>query len=158
IRQQLTFDEEDLLLLPELNTSQRNLYGLEMVSFASIDLADDSMQVNPDTTRATVVVRVVEAAQYLVDASAGYGTIDCLRTGGRWVNRNFIGGGRRLEVTGSLAKIGVGEPLDANFDERFCARSREAAFSEQVNYRIAADFQQPRLFNTRNQLSVNLHS
>ncbi len=158
VRQQLTFGEGDVLRLPELGTSQRNLYGLEMVSFASIDLAADSLQVNPDSGQATVVVRLVEAAQYLVDASVGYGTIDCLRAGGRWANRNFLGGGRRLEVTGSLAKIGVGEPLDANFSERLCARSREAAFSERVNYRVATDLQQPRLFNTRNQLSLNLHS
>lgn len=158
VRQQLTFEEGQLLRLPELSASQRNLYGLEMVSFASIELAPDSLQANPDSARATVLVRLVEAAQYLVDTSVGFGTIDCFRTGGRWVNRNFLGGGRRLEVSGSLAKIGVGEPLDAGFDDRFCARSRQEVFSERVNYRVAADFQQPRLFNTRNQLAVNLHS
>src|SRR5690606_2282909 len=152
VRRQLTFRQGDLLRLPELNTSQRNLYGLEMVSFASIELAPDSLQMSADTSEATVVVRLVEAAQYLVDASVGFGTIDCVRTTGRWVNRNFLGGGRRLELTGSLAKIGIGEPLDANFDQGPCTRSREDAFSERVNYRFAADFQQPRLFNTRNQL------
>lgn len=158
IRQQLTFDEGDLLRLPELSTSQRNLYGVEMVSFASIELAPDTQQVDADTSRATVLVRLVEAAQYVVDTSVGFGTIDCVRTGGRWANRNFLGGGRRLELSGSLAKIGVGEPLNANFDERFCARSSETAFSERLNYRVAADFQQPRLFSTRTQLNLNLHS
>jgi outer membrane protein assembly factor BamA len=158
LRSQLTFAEGSLLQAVELVRSQRNVYGLEMVSFASIELAPDSLQQDEAQSEATVVVRVVEAPQFLVDASAGFGTIDCIRTGVRWLNRNFIGGGRRLELTGNLSKIGVGEPLNFGLEGGACAEPREEIFSEQLNYRVGANFQQPRLFATQNQLSINLHS
>ena len=158
LRRHLTFQEGSLLRAAELVRSQRNVYSLEMVAFASIELAPDTLQLDPAQSEATVLVRVVEAPQYLVEASAGFGTIDCFRTGARWLNRNFLGGGRRLEVTGNLSRIGVGDPLDAGLAGRICARSREAEFDELLNYRAAANFQQPRLFATQNQLGVNLHS
>ncbi len=158
LRRQLTFTEGSLLQAVELVRSQRNIYGLEMVSFASIELAPDTLQLEQLQGEATVLVRVVEAPQYMVDASAGFGTIDCFRTGVRWLNRNFLGGGRRLEVSGNLSKIGVGEPLDAGLEGGICAAPREEVFSEQLNYRVGANFQQPRLFATQNQLSVNIHS
>ncbi len=158
LRGQLTFSEGSLLQAVELVRSQRNIYALEMVSFASIELAPDSLQINESQSESTVLVRVVEAPQFLVDASAGFGTIDCFRTGARWLNRNFIGGGRRLEISGNLSKIGVGEPLDAGLEGGICAEPREQVFSELLNYRVSANFQQPRLFATQNQLSVNLHS
>jgi outer membrane protein assembly factor BamA len=158
LRGQLTFREGSLLQAAELVRSQRNIYGLEMVSFASIELAPDTLQYDQLQSEATVLVRVVEAPQFMVDASAGFGTIDCFRTGARWLNRNFLGGGRRLEVMGNLSKIGVGEPLDAGLEGGICARPREEVFSEQLNYRVGTNFQQPRLFATQNQLSVNLHS
>lgn len=158
LRGQLTFREGSLLRAAELVRSQRNVYALEMVAFASIELAPDTLQHEDAASEATVLVRVVEAPQYLMEASAGFGTVDCFRTGARWLNRNFIGGGRRLEVTGNLSKIGVGEPLDAGLQGGLCSRSRREVFEEKLNYRVAANFQQPRLFATQNQLSVNVHS
>jgi len=158
LRGQLTFSEGALLQAVELVRSQRNIYGLEMVNFASIELAPDPLQIDEAQSEATVLVRVVEAPQYLVDASAGFGTVDCFRTGARWLNRNFIGGGRRLEVTGNLSKIGVGEPLDLGLEGGICAEPREEVFGELLNYRVGANFQQPRLFATQNQLSLNLRS
>jgi outer membrane protein assembly factor BamA len=158
LRRHLTFREGSLLRAVELVRSQRNVYGLEMVAFASIEIAPDTLQVNPALSEATVLVRVVEAPQFLTEASAGFGTIDCFRTGARWLNRNFLGGGRRLEVTGNLSKIGVGEPLDFGMEGSLCARSREPEFAELLNYRLGASFTQPRLFDTRNQLTVNLFS
>jgi len=155
VRGMMTFREADLLRATELNNSQRNLYGLGMVSFASVEIAPDTLQLTPEEdSTASVLVRVVEAPQYVVDATAGYGTIDCLRTGASWTNRNFIGGARRLEISGNVSKIGVGWPADVGLERGLCGALAEDAFSDTLNYRLGAEFQQPRLFGTQNRLGV----
>jgi outer membrane protein insertion porin family len=159
VRRMLTFREDDLLRAADLNSSQRNLYGLGMVNFASVEIAPDTLQQNlADAGTATVLVRVVEAPQYLIDATAGYGTIDCLRTGVTWTNRNFIGGGRRLEFSGSVSKLGVGWPANIGFERNLCSALLQDEFSDTLNYRLGADFQQPRLFGTQNRLGVGLRA
>lgn len=159
VREALTLDVGDTLRVSELNRSQRNLYAIDLVGFASVEIAPDTMRADSGTVGATVVARVVEAAQYLVDATVGYGTIDCLRTGARWTNRNFLGGGRRLDLSGSLSKIGVGAPLNWGLEDNFlCNELKDAEFSDTLNYRIGADFQQPQLFGTRNRLGIGLHA
>lgn len=158
ILKQIGVRQGQILQRPALTESQRNLYQLGIVNFASVELAPDSLQVDPDSTSATVVVRIVEAAKYLTDAALGYGTVDCLRAGVRGVDRNFLGGGRTLEITARAAKIGVGAPLDFGFQGNLCRGLRQDLFSDQVTYRLAADFLQPRLLGTRTQLTAGIHA
>ncbi|HEX2093667.1 MAG TPA: BamA/TamA family outer membrane protein, partial [Longimicrobiaceae bacterium] len=156
VRRQLSVREGNLLRASELNRSQRNLYDFQMVNFASVEIAPDSLQLDPDSARSTVLVRVVEAPQYLAEVSGGYGTIDCLRTEARRLDRNFLSGGRTLEISGSLSKIGTGSPLDAGFEGNLCSALRGDTLGNVLNYRVAADFVQPRLFGTRTSTTLNL--
>jgi outer membrane protein assembly factor BamA len=158
VLKQVAVREGEILRVPELATSQRNLYQLSIVNFASVELAPDSLQQDPDSTTATVVVRVVEAPKYLLDTAAGYGSIDCLRTGARLLDRNFLGGGRTLELSASAAKIGVGAPLDLGLDGSLCRGLRNDPFSDQLTYRVASEFVQPRLLGTRTRLSAGVHA
>jgi outer membrane protein assembly factor BamA len=159
VRGMLTFREADLLRITELNNSQRNLYGLGMVNFASVEIAPDTLQRTPDAdSLATILVRVVEAPQYLVDATAGYGTVDCFRTGLSWTDRNFLGAARRLEVSGTVSKVGVGWPANAGFERNLCPALEGDEFSDTLNYRLGADFQQPRLFGTQNRLGIGVRT
>lgn len=166
LRRQVTFREGDVLRAVDLNRSQRGLYNLDMVNFASVRLAPDTLQLAAEREDATVLVQVVEAAQYAVEATAGFGTVDCFRTGGRWINRNFIGGGRRLEVLGSLSRIGVGDPTNIGLDPRVCAPLGHEGFlglsgfdvRDRLDYQLSANLQQPSIFGTLNQLAVNLHA
>ena len=158
IRQQVGIREGALLQRQQLTESQRSLYQLGIVNYAAVDIAPDSLQVDVDSTTATVAVRIVEAPKYLTDAAVGWGQVDCLRAGVRGQDRNFLGGGRTLEVTASAAKIGVGAPLDLGLQGSFFCRSLESdLFSDEVTYRLAADFRQPRLLGTRTQLSTSVH-
>lgn len=165
LRRQLTFSEGEVLRADELNESQRNLYNLNMVNFAAVGLAPDTLQVESEQEQATVLVQLVEAAQFAVETAVGFGTVDCVRTSGRWINRNFLGGGRQLEVLGSLSRLGVGDPTDFGFD-RVCAPLGQdqvlqfsgADFRDKIDYNLAANFQQPRLLGTQNQLAVSLHT
>jgi outer membrane protein insertion porin family len=159
VRRMLTFREDDLLRVTDLNSSQRNLYGLGMVNFASVEIAPVPMQQDPEAdSTASVLVRVVEAPQYMVDATAGYGTVDCFRTGASWTNRNFLGGARRLEVAGNVSKLGVGWPAAGGLETSLCRALIDDEFSDTLNYRIGADFQQPRLFGTQNRLGVGVRA
>jgi outer membrane protein assembly factor BamA len=148
-----------------LTRTQRNLYNLDMVNYAAVRLAPDTLQLDANEEQATVVVQIVEAAQYAVEASIGFGTVECFRSGGRWVNRNFLGGGRRLEVIGSVSRIGVGRPTDLGFERGICAALGEEGFlgpqgfdvQDRLDYRLSTAFAQPSIFGTQNRLGVNLH-
>ncbi|HUE96129.1 MAG TPA: BamA/TamA family outer membrane protein, partial [Longimicrobiaceae bacterium] len=166
IRRQLAFREGDILRAVALNDSQRNLYGLDMVNIASIRLATDTIEADQARHGATVLVEVVEAAQYAVMASGGFGTVDCFRTSGQWVNRNFIGAGRRLELNGSLSRVGVGDPTDLGLGGSVCTPIGDAGFldlpgfqtQDLIDYHLSANLRQPRVLGTANQVALNLHA
>ena len=173
-RNQITLHEGDAVRSSELGRSQRNLYDLELIRFATVDIAPESLQVTPDsleldrdTIHTTLLVRVAEAPRYAADASVGYGTVDCFRGSLQNTDRNFLGGARRLTLTGSVAKVGVGRPLNAGRENTLlCKAFRvdsisdavDSAISRALNYRLAADFLQPRLFGTRNSVAVGAYA
>lgn len=173
-RHQLTFHEGDRVRGRELSRSQRNLYDLELVRFATVDVAPESLQVTPDSLElerdsigSTILVRVAEAPRYAVDASAGYGTVDCFRGSLQRTDRNFLGGARRLTLTGSVAKVGVGAPLNAGLQNSILCKAFQldslsdrvdTAISRALNYRLSADFLQPRLFGTANSVALGAYA
>jgi outer membrane protein assembly factor BamA len=155
---QLEISEGEILRSGQLIESQRNLYGLELVSLASVTIAHDSLQATPeDNSTATVRVAIAEAPLREVEAAVGFGTVECLRTDGQWVNRSWTGGARRLALRGSLSRLGVGEPFAINGGERVCSSELSDTLfrGNQFDYRFAADFTQPYFLNPRNQLGVN---
>jgi outer membrane protein insertion porin family len=176
-RRELTFREGSLLRGSDLVQSQTNLYGLELVSFASVEIAADSIQrvssdtlaAQPDSIRRTVLVRVVEAARFLADVSTGFGTRDCVRAQASNVDRDFLGGARRLELTAGVSKLGAGNPVNLQ-NTFFCKGLRpdpntppqNVALNEKINttlnYRLAANFLQPRLFGTHTSVVLGAHT
>jgi outer membrane protein assembly factor BamA len=158
---QLEIAEGDLLRQTSLAESQRNLYQLEIVSLASATLAPDTLQASPeDLSRATVLVSVVEAPLREVEAAVGFGTIECLRTEGRWTHRSFTGGARRLSLRGSVSRLGVGEPFDIGAGRSICpTEPGDTLFSATgFDYLASADFTQPYLLSPRNQFGLRLYA
>lgn len=157
---QLEFRQGDILRSSELQESQRNLYSLELVSLVSVNIAPDSLQLNPeDSTTATVRVAISEAPLRAVETAVGFGTVECFRSEAGWVHRSFTGGARRLALRGSISRIGVGEPFAINAGERICpSEPGDSVFSGNLfDYRFSADFTQPYFLNPRNQLGVNAY-
>ncbi|HSK18014.1 MAG TPA: BamA/TamA family outer membrane protein [Longimicrobiales bacterium] len=155
---QLEIREGQILRSGQLIESQRNLYGLELVSLASVTIAPDSLQKSPeDNSTATIRVAIAEAPLREVEAAVGFGTVECLRTDAQWAHRSWTGGARRLALRGSLSRIGVGEPFAINGGERVCSTQvSDTLFGgNQFDYRFAADFTQPYFLNPRNQLNVS---
>jgi outer membrane protein assembly factor BamA len=163
-RQQIAVREGQRLRARDLARSQRNLFELELVDFAAVEVAPDSLQMSPDSAEldqdsigSTVIVRVAEAARYAVDVSAGFATEECLRARGSHTDRNFLGGARRLEVSGQVSRLGAAGPAAGLRNSFLCNQLRldttstrvDTTIAEALNYRLAADFVQPRLFGIR---------
>jgi outer membrane protein insertion porin family len=162
-RRQLALREGDLMRSTELQRSQRNLFDLALVQFASVEVAPeeyqltpDSLQLHEDSIGSSLLVRIVEAPRYAADASFGYATRECFRAQGTNTDRNFLGGARRLEVSGMVSKLGVGQPFGGlensvcrafRLDER--ATAVDTTIARAMNHRLALNFVQPQLFRTQ---------
>lgn len=159
VLRQLTFRTGDLLRLRDLRSSQRNLYDLNLVRFASVAVAPDSLQrALEDNTTATVRIAVTEAAEHVVETRVGFGDIDCFGLRGQWTDRSvFGGGGRQLTVTGSVNRIGLGDPA-SGLENSLCQRGEDPAIATELDYRVSADFNQPYFRSPRNQLSATAFS
>jgi outer membrane protein insertion porin family len=145
VRRQLALTEGDLLRLSRVRESQRNLYELELTQFASVSVAPDTLQRDPDDrSTATLLVQLTEAPEHLVEAVAGFGTQDCIRTGAQWVDRSFLGGPRRLTISGAVSRIA----------SDLC-EARDTLFDREVDYRFTAEMAQPFFITYRNRLSVS---
>lgn len=151
----LTFGEGDLYRERELLQSQRLLYQTEAYRLVQIQLAPDSLQPeSPDSLR--VMVDLAESQMHSVRLGVGWATLDCFRTQGRFTHRNFLGGARRLELSGRVSKIGIGEPLDGF--EGLCRPIRDDPFSARMNYFGSVNFRPPTFFGPRNSPSFTLYS
>ncbi|MFW6202584.1 MAG: BamA/OMP85 family outer membrane protein [Gemmatimonadota bacterium] len=171
---QLALGAGDVARRSVLAESQRNLYALELVRVASVTLvpepaapeevvAEPAPRLPPDeepgpppgltaedTLPATVVVTIEEAPVHVVDALAGFGTVECLRVQAQWVSRSFRGGGRRLALSGSVSKIGIGSGLGGGLCDAF----EGDPFRTELDYRVAAELVQPWLLTPRNRLTA----
>jgi outer membrane protein assembly factor BamA len=157
-RRQLTINRGDLLRLDELVESQRNLYSLDIVQLASVAIAPDSMQKTvTDSSTTTLLVSIAEAPVNQAEAGVGFGTVECFRTDGRWTNRSFTGGARKIDVTASISKIGLGGFTDAGLNTSLCQAFRDDS-THALDYRVATEFTQPYFFSARNHLLLNLYS
>jgi outer membrane protein assembly factor BamA len=163
LRRQMAVQVGDRLRATDLVRSQRNLFELELVEFASVEVAPERLQLTPDSLElledsigSTVVVRIIEAPRYAADLALAYGTRDCLRGEITHTDRNFLGGARRLELQGLVAKVGVGDPV-GGLDKSLCSAfdpddrltPEDSLIADQLNWRLAANFVQPRLFGTQ---------
>ncbi|NIP83938.1 MAG: BamA/TamA family outer membrane protein, partial [Gemmatimonadetes bacterium] len=158
VTRQLEFETGELLRARTLQQSQRNLYDLRLVQFASVAVAPDSLQATPeDSTTASVLVSVAEGPEHVVEAGVGFGTVECGRVGASWTDRSVLGRARVLSVTGSVSRIGVGDPI-SGLESSVCNEGRDTAIARFLDYRLATDFTQPYFLSPRNQLTVGAYA
>lgn len=154
---QLGFRKGDLLRLNRLLESQSNLYRLEIIQLASVVVAPDSLQKAPaDSATATVLVSISEVPVNQAEAAIGYGNVECGRVEAAWTNRSFGGGARKLNVTTSASKIGIGGFTNAGLAGSICQAFRRDTFENKLDYRVAAELTQPFFISASNQLAFNL--
>jgi outer membrane protein assembly factor BamA len=155
---QLTFRKGSMLQASKLLESQRNLYSLDLIQLASVTMAPESLDVTPkDSSRATVLVTIAETKVNQVDAAVGFGTVECMRTEAQYINRSFMGGARRLALTGSVSKIGLGGATGIGVGQSLCRAFAQDSFENTLDYRLSADFTQPYFLSPLNHLTLHAY-
>ncbi len=101
VRNQLVFDTGDRYEQQDIFDSQRQIYELGLFRLVSIDPSLGS--VRADTV--DVAISVVPAATRVVRLGIGYGTEDLVRVQGSWLDRNFFGKSRQLEIRGVYSRL-----------------------------------------------------
>ena len=140
----------------ELYQSQRNLYSSDLFRFATVNI--DSAKFRADAESVPIVVQVSEAKRRRIRGGLGYGTDDCFRGSLGWTTRNFLGGGgRMLDLTSRISKVGVGAPTDWGLDRSICSNSREDTVgSAKVNFSLGASIRRPAFLSPNNTIAVSL--
>jgi outer membrane protein insertion porin family len=131
-----------------LEQSEVDLFETDLFRQASVRV-EDSIPEHPRDSLITVrvIVRVAESPLRRGRVSAGYGTLSCFRTMAALDLFNFTGGGRRLELRGSTALLGVGAPLDAGFEHGPCPfLAGEDPTRLKLNYNVSVTLHEPLLF------------
>lgn len=135
----------------DLTESQRILYRTELFSFASVTL--DTTGFTPGDSVVPVQVLLREAKFRRVRGAVGYGTNDCFRAGAGWTARNWLGGGRLLDLSARASKIGVSAPTDWGLEHGICPELKNDPIgSGLINYNTTVSLRQPGFlspFNTQ---------
>jgi outer membrane protein assembly factor BamA len=139
--------------------SQQDLYRLGVFDFVNVSLADSMFPADDDSTVA-VRVQVSEGRLRRIRAGAGYGTLDCFRTLTSYTWRNFLGGGRTLNVSARLSKIGAGDPFNLQ-REVFCQQLDDGDTQEErerlkLNYNLTASLRFPYVLSPNTSAAVSL--
>ncbi|MDX1673447.1 MAG: BamA/TamA family outer membrane protein, partial [Longimicrobiales bacterium] len=144
VHRMLAFEEGGLYRRNALLQSQRNLYGLQVYSYADVQAGFGE---EPDSV-VPVSIRVVEGNMRRVRLGAGLNTVECANVEGQWTSRNFLGDGRRLSVRGRLGNIfmeNCGFLVNDEFNEE-----------EDETYQVSLDFSQPWFFGPRTTVGAGL--
>ena len=147
----------DLYVERDLVAGQRRLYATE--AFRQVRVELDSSSHTAADSGARLVVRATEAERYAASLGAGWGTIDCFRTQGSLIDYNFLGGARRVELTGRLSRIGVGSPTRWSGANSLCHPDAFAdQYGDTLNYYAGVSFRQPVLFGLRTVPVITVYS
>jgi outer membrane protein insertion porin family len=119
--------------------AQRNLYQTD--AFQRVDLQPDSIQPAGDSI-VNLVVRLMAGDRWAARGGLGWATLDCFRMQGSLTDRDFLPFAQRLELTGRVSKIGIGDPLDGA--PNLCqGQARSDPYSRTLNYYTSMTVGQP---------------
>jgi outer membrane protein assembly complex protein YaeT len=139
----------------ELFQSQRNLYESDLFRFASVNI--DSAAFQPGVDSVPLLAQVNEGKRRRIRGVLGFATNDCFRGSLGWTSRDFLGGGRILDLTGRTSKVGVGAPLDWGLADNICQTSRDDAVgSAKVNFYLGASIRRPAFLSPNNAITTSV--
>lgn len=143
----LQFRSGDLYRASQLQDAQARLFGLEIIRSATVTPDFES---GPDSV-IPVAVRIQEGDLRRVRGGGGWSSSECLDVDARWVHRNFLGGGRRLQVRGRVSNI-----LARDFRDLLCWQQSAGSEFTNLTWIASVDFAQPWIFSTRNAFQAAL--
>ena len=142
----LQFSTGDLYSRDEVQQGQGRLFGLDIIRSASVT---SDFQSDPDSV-IPITVNVVEGDAYRVRYGGGWTTAECFGVEAQWAARNFVGGGRLLQIRGRVANV-----LTPQFQNVLCPQGGTEEFGA-LTGTLSLDFAQPWIFSTRNSFSTAL--
>ena len=142
----LPFRSGDPYRIDQLADAQGRLFGLELVNSASIT---QDLESEPDSL-VPLFVQVQEGDPYRVRVGVGGTSAECANVESRWTSRNFLGGGRVLQLRGRLSNL-----LTHDFGDLLCPQGGSGPYGD-LTWTTAADFAQPWIFSTRNSFNASL--
>jgi outer membrane protein assembly factor BamA len=146
VRRMLTFREGSRYDRSALLESQRNLYGLQIFRHAEVR-ADLDAEANGSIP---ITVQVAEGNMRRVRLGGGVSNAECGNIEGRWLNRNFMGDGRRLELRGQVGNLFMDQC------QQMPVLSTDYEPYRQLTGVASAEFSQPWFFGPRNSLGMGL--
>lgn len=146
VRRTLQFSSGDVYRDATIENARARLFGLDIVRSAQVQ---PDLSVYPDSV-VPVRVAIQEGDAYRVRAGGGLSTSECLNVEARWTSRNFLGGGRLLQVRGRLGNL-----LAADLGDRLCNDSGSAEYAR-LTWLAAVDLQQPWILSTENSLTTSV--
>jgi outer membrane protein assembly factor BamA len=146
IRRMLTFREGGRYDRSALLESQRNLYALQIFRHAEIRAEVE----REEGGRVPVTVQVAEGNMRRVRLGGGISNAECGNVEGRWLNRNFRGNGRRLEVRGQLGNLLMDQC------QQLPVLATDYTPYEHLTGLVSAEFTQPWFFGPRNSVGVGV--
>ncbi len=157
VRRLLGVHPGDLYRQREIVDAQRALYQSDLFRHVEVGLAADSAASLPDSL---VAIDVLVRENYLrqVDTEVGWAQVDCFKTRAQLIDKNFLGGARRLELTAQLSKIGYGTPTRVANGSLCDSKVQEDQFSAELNYFTGAAVRFPTLFGLRGSPSLSIYS
>jgi outer membrane protein assembly complex protein YaeT len=139
----------------ELFQSQRNLYESDLFRFASVNI--DSTVFQPNSDSVALLVQVNEGKRRRIRGGLGYATNDCFRGSLGWTSRDFLGGGRILDLTSRVSKVGVGDPVDWGLADNICGASRDDSLgSAKANFYLGASLRRPAFLSPNNAITFSV--
>jgi outer membrane protein assembly factor BamA len=150
----------DLYREQRMTDAQRRLYQTGAYRYVEVVPTLDTAKFAADST---VDLKVTLIEDYMRDLTTefGWANLDCFRTRAQIVDKNFLGGAQRLELTGQVSKMGWGM-LQNDFTRHnlcfFSNLKNDPIFSSQGNYSLNATLRQPALFGTWATPSFSLYS
>ncbi len=143
----LPFEEGQLYEDRLIGEAQHSLHELAIVTRTRV-LRDSSVA---GDSILPIDVEITEGDVHRVRPGGGFNSLDCLNVEGSWLSRNFLGGGRTLQVraraSNLLAGALEGTPL--------CGQAGIGVFGR-VNWVVGVDFAQPTLLSRRADLHAGL--
>jgi outer membrane protein assembly factor BamA len=157
IRRLLGVRAGDLYREREIIDAQRTLYQSDLFRHVEVALAADSSQTRSDSL---VSLEVLVAENYLrqVDTEEGWAVLDCFKARVQYIDKNFMGEARRMELSAQVSKVGYGVPTRIA-NGGLCAHPITAdTFSAKLNYFTGATLRLPTLFGLRTSPSLSIYS
>lgn len=141
----------------EISDAQRTLYQSALFRRVDIRIAPDSLQ-PPGDTLVALDVQLAEDFMRQIDTEAGWAELDCFKDRTHYVDKNFLGSARRLDLTAQLSKLGYGRPTRLGNGSLCAPKIRADTFSTRLNYYAGATVRFPTLFGLRTSPSASLYT